>query len=787
LVGNYDTQLATGNAFLYDIPTGTYTNIDKPGTVSTTAYGVWGNQIVGSYGGVGAGDGLGVVHGYIFNETTSVYTTYDHPGSVATHFDGISGGGQAGTYNLIGDWVSPTGQTTPTLLHIDAQGNRTWIDLGVPGATTTSANSIYEGTVVGVYTDSSGVHGYTVAIPGIYNPLFNGSILTTAAANSPGIVGQQGDDVLNIGTIATSGVNSPGIRAETYGVVTNNGAITVTGAGSAAVELDGSFGTLLNNGTLSAAAGAYAIAGGVTASGSLVVNDGLIDGAVDLSAGPYARFENSGWLGISAPGWGTTHLITGTFVQTDLGTLQLRVAGGGGHDALLVVGTAGLRGSLTLATQPGVYANQTVYTNLVSATGGITGGFATVGTTSPFLAATLSTGGNAVSAVLTRLPFNSLPGLTPNQQAVGNGLEQGYRQAQAGGAGASLYGSILGTGASASALPAAYDSLSGEGLTGSLQTLFLVGSTFVAAIQEQDTQWLMQPSVVADETAAIAPGTWRGWSVATGGGGHLGADAASGAAHLDFDSWGGIAGIDYAVAPNVLVGVALGGSGSSFSVSDRQTTGSAGGGEGGVYAIGRWGGFYGAGTLAYGRYNIDTTRTVSALGMTATPKASFDDGVLTGRLEGGYRFATAFANLTPYAAYQPAWIGQPGFSESVSAAGANVTLSVQSKSAASQPISIGLQIDRSYPVGEAWTLAPTGRVAWVHEFTTGRTLTASLSAAPGASFEIAGPSPPCDTALLSGTLYAMHGPRLALLASITAGLSGAGEAVGGHIGVQLAW
>jgi hypothetical protein len=59
-----------------------------------------------------------------------------------------------------------------------------------------------------------------------------------------------------------------------------------------------------------------------------------------VSAGPYARFENSGWLGITARGSGTTHLITGTFVQTDAGTLQLRLGANGSHDALQVVGTA---------------------------------------------------------------------------------------------------------------------------------------------------------------------------------------------------------------------------------------------------------------------------------------------------------------------------------------------------------------------------------------------------------------------------------------------------------------
>jgi uncharacterized protein with beta-barrel porin domain len=782
VVGNYDTTLEVGHAFLYDIPSGTYTNIDKPGAVSTTAYGVYGNLIAGGYN--GASDAPGVGHAYIYNETTGVWTSYDHPGAVETHFEGITSAGRAGTYNLVADWVGPDGQTHASVLHLDAQGNQTWIDLNVPGSMMTSANSMYDSTAVGVYVDSGGgLHGYTVDIPGLYNPIQNNGILTVSAANTPALAGMPGDDLLNTGTIMTSGANSPGISSDTYGVVTNSGAITVTGAGSAAVLMNGSFGTLLNYGTLKAAPGAYAIATGPTASGSLVVNDGTIDGQVNIAAGPYARFENSGWLGISAPGAGITHVITGTFVQTDAGTLQLRVAANGSADALQVTGNARLAGALTLAVQPGLYANQTTYPGLVSATGTLTGDFASVQATSPFLLASLVPGSNSVGTVVTRVPFDAWPGLTRNQQAVGAGLEQGYQQALAGGASASaasLYGSVYTTTtAAAGGVPAGYDSLGGEGLTGSQQTLFAVGSAFVDAIREQGALWLVD--------APPQPGTWRGWGIGNGGGGHLSADAARGAAQLNFDSWGGEAGIDYAVTPDILVGIALGGAGSSFSVSDRQTSGNAAGGEGGAYALGRWGRFYAAGTLAYGRTNVDTTRSVAAFGLTAQNKGSYDAGILTGRLEGGYTFATPQAGVTPFLAWQPSWIGLPGYSESVAAGGGPFGLSVQGKTASSQPISLGAQVDRTIAVGEAWSLTPMARLAWAHEFTTRRSLTASFQAVPGASFTIQGAPAAANAALLSGMLSATRGERLTLLAGVYAGLSGQGQAVGGHLGVALIW
>ena len=55
--------------------------------------------------------------------------------------------------------------------------------------------------------------------------------------------------------------------------------------------------------------------------------------------------------------------------------------------------------------------------------------------------------------------------------------------------------------------------------------------------------------------------------------------------------------------------------------------------EAGVYAVGRWSGFYASGALAYGRYHVDSTRDVSVLGLSTIANSSFDEGVLTGRVE----------------------------------------------------------------------------------------------------------------------------------------------------------
>ena len=83
-------------------------------------------------------------------------------------------------------------------------------------------------------------------------------------------------------------------------------------------------------------------------------------------------------MGITAPGAGVTHAISGTFAQTSVGTLALRVGSNGVADQLVVNGLARLGGTTLTVFQPGIGFTKT-YT-LVSATGGLTGTFNTLST-----------------------------------------------------------------------------------------------------------------------------------------------------------------------------------------------------------------------------------------------------------------------------------------------------------------------------------------------------------------------------------------------------------------------
>jgi len=181
VVGNYDTQLDQGKAFIYDISKKKYYDIIKPGAKSITAYGIWYNgensyTICGGYSDLDVSSG--VDSGYLvdWNNLTHQFSNWksysynNQPkNTVITHFDGITSDGHGG-YNLTGDWigVEPGSNQLGFFANVkrDKYGKfkkATWSEVSFPGKTTlTSGNSVYKDVVIGVYTlplDDS-IYGY---------------------------------------------------------------------------------------------------------------------------------------------------------------------------------------------------------------------------------------------------------------------------------------------------------------------------------------------------------------------------------------------------------------------------------------------------------------------------------------------------------------------------------------------------------------------------------------------------------------------------------------------------
>jgi hypothetical protein len=196
VVGDYDLQgvAASGNAFIYNMKTHTWTIFDVPfgGTHQlTTAYGIWQNGIDSTSYTIAGGSnhGAGVNQGYLvdYDSATGVfsnlkyYTIDDQPG-LLTHFDGITA--VPGGFNLVALGVRSAVATVtvnPDGSFSDAQ----WTSIDVPGATLTTVNSIYQNIAMGIYTVSnvSGVATYTAVVDQSHVDAFGGLIMPVGAPN----------------------------------------------------------------------------------------------------------------------------------------------------------------------------------------------------------------------------------------------------------------------------------------------------------------------------------------------------------------------------------------------------------------------------------------------------------------------------------------------------------------------------------------------------------------------------------------------------------------------------
>ncbi|SHE85763.1 outer membrane autotransporter barrel domain-containing protein [Kaistia soli DSM 19436] len=748
-VGDYDTDLATGNAFIYDIDTGTYTTNNIPGAISTTAYGIYGDKIAGGYAMAEIGGGAGPEHGYIFDQTTGTYTTYDHPGAVATHFEGITSAGRSGEYNLVTNWITADGIAHPAIMHLAADGSVTWYDIDIPGVVV-SSNSAYGDNVVGVYIADGQVNGYVATIPGMYNPIRNEGTLTSSADNEAALSGRKGDDIVNSGTVAVSGNGGIGLRGETYGVLKNTGTVTASGIAGAAVEMHGLYGTLLNSGTLQTAFVADALRTGPDAYGTVIVNTGIIDGRLAATAGLNKRFENSGWLGISGTGLPVTDLFSGTFVQTAAGTLALRMTDSG-NDALDVVGTVRLAGTLAATFQTSDFLKSYA---LVGATDGVTGAFDTFTTSGlPALFAAWLDYAPTTVTMDVAAALGSLPGTTANERAAGRAIDSMINDtgdntlAQLPDALEPLYA------LSASQLPAALGALSGEAYA-SEQSVLAGDSLYVRQAvlgrlrQGSYAEALGAVAALSDGNATVAsapsssPSGATLWGQAYGGWSNL--DGNGDTSDVSENIGGIISGVDMRV-DRWRVGAAVGYSqsnadvsalGSSFNVDSLQVA---------LYAgteTGPWNWRFGA---SYAFNQIDADRTIAYSGSLQQANAQYNGGTAQAFGEVGYGFAVSKLALEPFAGLAFVNVNTQDFAES----GATAGLSGSSESLGIGYSTLGIRAATNFALSGGMVLQPRAALAWQYAF--GDTATAANLAflsAPGAAFSVSGVPIAENTALV---------------------------------------
>ena len=480
--------------------------------------------------------------------------------------------GNPGEYGDIGDW-------TPVNLFLD------WIAQNDPLRKVTAVPGNFNWSNPAAWVDS---------VPGVVSAVPNNTVISyTAGAryydvtlSNPGTItldmNPQIDNLSIMGPQSQLVIGATHTLEVLLGTTLSDGKLTMAGGTLATSQFLMSGGLLTGNGTI---AGSPNFQGPCGFNVCVTVNNGMV--------------VPVGTLGIQ-----------GNYTQTG-GLLQFQLAPTGVSGKLAVTNTAALGGTSTLGVTmtPGLYGLTTSYTLLTA--GVITGQFpqfmsvaphsAFLSLSDPFYTAT------SVDVTVTRTPFGAVAGLTKNQQAVGNALEGAYATTLTGPA-AQLYTTLLMTGT-----PNALSQLSGEGITAAQNAAFGSGRMFDSLMMDQGAFWRSgetadsegvtyreaplayaaekkKPTPAAFKALkapplAYQPRNWRVWTGGFGGVQSFNGDAIVGSADARTSAAGGAMGFDYQVDPTRLVGVAVGGSESHFSVPDRATSGNLLGGHVGAYGV----------------------------------------------------------------------------------------------------------------------------------------------------------------------------------------------------------
>jgi autotransporter-associated beta strand protein len=588
-------------------------------------------------------------------------------------------------------------------------------------------------------------------------------------------------------------------RSDAYafgGSITGPGQVFQIGSGKTILTGNSTYSgpTFVNNGTLS-------VNGSITSSvfvnfGGTLGGNGVVGPSGILAGGTLSPGNSVGTLTVNG------NLV---FAAASLYMVEVQ---GNTADRTNASGTATLAGTVGVANLGGIPVHS--YT-ILSAAAGRTGTFESMTALNlpAFLTASLAYTPTDVQLNLTS-GIGQITGLTLNQSAVAAALDNSFNTG-----GGTLPGLL---GLSLAQLPAALDALSGEGVSGTQETALGAAGMFTSIMMDQGAFWRNGESIdvngvaFAGEPLQYAPSKkskmsdhpafkemappapykprWRAWLTGFDGAFKLAGEAGIGSADLSHNTGGLAGGLDYQFAPDVLLGLAIGGSSSNFSVRDRITSGHLEGAHVGGYGVKTWGPLYAAGALSFGTFRNSETRSIAGIGPTETATGSFGSNLFSGRVEVGAKQVFGRFAVTPFAAVQFAELWQNGFTETnpvPAGAAGPLGLTYGSISVSSLPTFVGAQLDTRLPFGNGMVLSPYARLSWVHEFNPTRAIDATFIALPGAAFTVDGPRASSDAARIDAGAKLAIGPNAWLYASFDGEFSDRGQSYAGKGGVRIAW
>jgi autotransporter-associated beta strand protein len=623
---------------------------------------------------------------------------------------------------------------------------------------------------------------------------FNQTIGSLAGAGNVTL----GSATLTAGTDNSSTTFS-GTISGTGGLVKQGiGALTLTGVSGYTGATNINTGTLVVNGALASSV--------FVNSGGTLRGTGSIGGLTVGNGGALSAGNSIG-----------TITVNGNLVMTAAAAYLVEISPTNA-DRTNVAGTASLGGTVQAAFASGSYVTRT-YT-ILSAAGGLNGTTFNALTTSNLPANfTPSLSYTATDVILTLTA--TLGGLIPlsapnapapacafnvNQCNVANALNGFFNN---GGTLPGAFVSIFGlTGAN---LANALTLLSGEAATGGQQAAFQLtnqvlgimldpfvdgrnafgggGSGAIGFAPEreelpEDIALAYAKVLKAPPKPATFEQRWSVWGAGYGGSNRTSGDPAVVGSHdLSARTAGGTAGLDYHLSRDSVVGIALAGGGTDWSLAQGLGGGKSDAFQAGVYGATRWGPAYLAAALSFTNHWMSTDRFAFA-GDHLT--ASFNAQSFGGRVESGYRFATIYGGLTPYAAIQAQNFHTPSYTESDLNAG-GFALAYNSRSATDTRSELGGRFDRLLLLNPEAALTLRARVAWAHDWVSDPTLSAAFQTLPGASFIVNGATPAKNSALTSAGAELRLANGVALLAKFDGEFASHSSTYAGTGTVRYTW
>jgi uncharacterized protein with beta-barrel porin domain len=342
-------------------------------------------------------------------------------------------------------------------------------------------------------------------------------------------------------------------------------------------------------------------------------------------------------------------------------------------------------------------------------------------------------------------------GLNVNQQNVANALVNFFNTT---GGIPMVFGALT---------PAGLTQASGESATGSQQATFNAMTQFMGLITDPFIGGRGDCSNGAERDACatnrsngdayammtkappmVAPflPSWSVWAAGFGGSQTTDGNAVLGSNTATSRIAATAVGADYRFSPNTIAGFALAGGGTNFGIANGLGSDLF---QAGAFVRHTAGAAYVTGALAYGWQDVTTDRIVTIAGIDQL-QAKFNANAWSGRAEGGYRFATPWMGITPYAAGQFTTFELPAYAEQVIAGANTFALAYGSKSVTDTRSELGLRTDKSFALSNAM-LTLRGRFAWAHDYNPDRNIAATFQTLPGASFVVNGAAQARDSAL----------------------------------------